>query len=208
MATLRNLAINKLREHGHTSIAAGVREMSYEPFTRPLDPLGVTSRNKDFGTVQGLSCGSREGFIGNREREPLLRHRPYVTPPERQVNHHERTRFGIISTSWYCRRPWRKRTAALPDGVTVEYGLSPPVPMSTFRKGLAEREDSWIGMLELVARARFYVCETFRPSAGIVRSSRRTLAVPATTPAMSCRQSRDSVKSSSFKECTEIDSTA
>ncbi|MFI1184499.1 ISAs1 family transposase [Streptomyces sp. NPDC020799] len=42
MATLRNLAINKLREHGHTSIAAGLREMSYEPFTRPLDLLGIT----------------------------------------------------------------------------------------------------------------------------------------------------------------------
>ncbi|WP_328624550.1 ISAs1 family transposase [Streptomyces sp. NBC_00353] len=41
MATLRNLAINKLREHGHTSIAAGLREMSYEPFTRPLDLLGI-----------------------------------------------------------------------------------------------------------------------------------------------------------------------
>ncbi|WP_432196768.1 ISAs1 family transposase [Streptomyces sp. bgisy027] len=41
MATLRNLAINRLREHGHTSIAAGLREMSYEPFTRPLDLLGV-----------------------------------------------------------------------------------------------------------------------------------------------------------------------
>ncbi|WP_225321036.1 ISAs1 family transposase [Streptomyces sp. HIT-DPA4] len=42
MATLRNLAINKLREHGHTNIAAGLREMSYQPFTRPLDLLGVT----------------------------------------------------------------------------------------------------------------------------------------------------------------------
>ncbi|MFD9631628.1 ISAs1 family transposase [Streptomyces violascens] len=41
MATLRNLAINKLREHGHTDIAAGLREMSYEPFTRPLDLLGI-----------------------------------------------------------------------------------------------------------------------------------------------------------------------
>ena len=41
MATLRNLAINKLREHGHTNIAAGLREMSYEPFTRPLDLLSI-----------------------------------------------------------------------------------------------------------------------------------------------------------------------
>ncbi|MFG2143682.1 ISAs1 family transposase [Streptomyces sp. NPDC048696] len=35
MATLRNLAINKLREHGHTNIAAALRKLSYEPFTRP-----------------------------------------------------------------------------------------------------------------------------------------------------------------------------
>lgn len=42
MATLRNLAINKLRQHGHTNIAAGLREMPYEPFTRPLGLLGVT----------------------------------------------------------------------------------------------------------------------------------------------------------------------
>jgi predicted transposase YbfD/YdcC len=41
MATLRNLAINELREHGHTNIAAGLRKMSYEPFTRPLDLLGI-----------------------------------------------------------------------------------------------------------------------------------------------------------------------
>ncbi|WP_329538369.1 ISAs1 family transposase (plasmid) [Streptomyces sp. NBC_01450] len=41
MATLRNLAINKLRENGHTNIAAGLRKMSYEPFTRPLDILGI-----------------------------------------------------------------------------------------------------------------------------------------------------------------------
>ncbi|TRO55733.1 ISAs1 family transposase [Streptomyces sp. IB201691-2A2] len=43
MATLRNLAINKLRENGHTNIAAGLREMSYEPFTRPLNLLGVAT---------------------------------------------------------------------------------------------------------------------------------------------------------------------
>ncbi|GAB2978172.1 hypothetical protein GCM10023080_049110 [Streptomyces pseudoechinosporeus] len=39
MATLRNLAINALREHGHTNIAAGLREMSYDSFRRPLDLL-------------------------------------------------------------------------------------------------------------------------------------------------------------------------
>ena len=41
MATLRNLAINTLRAAGHRNIAAGLRHTSYEPFTRPLDLLGI-----------------------------------------------------------------------------------------------------------------------------------------------------------------------
>ncbi|MFE5586175.1 ISAs1 family transposase [Kitasatospora sp. NPDC056531] len=41
MATLRNLAINTLRQHGRHNIAAGLRHASYEPFTRPLDLLGI-----------------------------------------------------------------------------------------------------------------------------------------------------------------------
>ncbi|MGA5699875.1 hypothetical protein [Peterkaempfera bronchialis] len=41
MATLRNLAINTLRQHGHRNIAAGLRHASYEPFTRPLDLLDI-----------------------------------------------------------------------------------------------------------------------------------------------------------------------
>ncbi len=41
MATVRTFAINALRAAGHTNIAAGLREMSYEPFTRPLDLLGI-----------------------------------------------------------------------------------------------------------------------------------------------------------------------
>ncbi|MGE7439491.1 hypothetical protein [Kitasatospora sp. NPDC001175] len=41
MATLRNLAINTLRQHGHCNIAAGLRHASYEPFGRPLDLLGI-----------------------------------------------------------------------------------------------------------------------------------------------------------------------
>ncbi|MEV0966514.1 ISAs1 family transposase [Streptomyces sp. NPDC049910] len=41
MATLRNLAINTLRAAGHHNIAAGLRHASYEPFTRPLDLLGI-----------------------------------------------------------------------------------------------------------------------------------------------------------------------
>ncbi|MBV6699500.1 hypothetical protein KV557_20775 [Kitasatospora aureofaciens] len=42
MATLRNLAINTLRKHGHRNIAAGLRHVSYDPFNRPLDLLGIT----------------------------------------------------------------------------------------------------------------------------------------------------------------------
>ena len=41
MATLRNLAINTLRDAGHHNIAAGLREVSYAPFVRPLDLLGL-----------------------------------------------------------------------------------------------------------------------------------------------------------------------
>ncbi|WP_372412136.1 ISAs1 family transposase [Streptomyces luteireticuli] len=41
MATLRNFAINILRDAGHRSIAAGLREVSYAPFARPLDLLAL-----------------------------------------------------------------------------------------------------------------------------------------------------------------------
>ncbi|MBT2459155.1 transposase [Streptomyces sp. ISL-86] len=41
MATLRNLAINTLRQHGHRNIAAGLRHVSYDPFNRPLDLLNI-----------------------------------------------------------------------------------------------------------------------------------------------------------------------
>lgn len=41
MATLRNLAVNTLRD-GRRSIAAGLRQASYQPFTHPLDLLGLT----------------------------------------------------------------------------------------------------------------------------------------------------------------------
>lgn len=41
MATLRNLAINTLRQHGHRNIAAGLRHVSYDPFRRPLDLLNI-----------------------------------------------------------------------------------------------------------------------------------------------------------------------
>ncbi|WP_436319330.1 ISAs1 family transposase [Streptomyces nigra] len=41
MATLRSFAISTLRATGHRSIAAGLREVSYMPFTRPLDLIGL-----------------------------------------------------------------------------------------------------------------------------------------------------------------------
>lgn len=41
MATLRSFAISILRTAGHHSIAAGLREVSYTPFTRPLDLIGL-----------------------------------------------------------------------------------------------------------------------------------------------------------------------
>ncbi|MFE0739243.1 hypothetical protein [Streptomyces sp. NPDC058855] len=41
MATLRSFAINCLRAAGHHNITAGLREMSYEPFTPPLALLGL-----------------------------------------------------------------------------------------------------------------------------------------------------------------------
>ncbi|MEH0638690.1 hypothetical protein QBA35_36420 [Streptomyces bottropensis] len=42
MATLHSFAINVQRAAGHANIPAGIREMSYEPFPRPLDLLGPT----------------------------------------------------------------------------------------------------------------------------------------------------------------------
>jgi predicted transposase YbfD/YdcC len=42
MATLRNHAINQLRAAGHDNIAAALRDVSYQPFTRPLELLGIT----------------------------------------------------------------------------------------------------------------------------------------------------------------------
>ncbi|MEV0638959.1 transposase [Streptomyces sp. NPDC050619] len=41
MATLRSFAINRLRAAGHHTIAAGLRDLPYEPFTRPLALLGL-----------------------------------------------------------------------------------------------------------------------------------------------------------------------
>ena len=41
MATLRSFAISTLRAAGHHSIAASLREVSYEPFTRPLNLIGL-----------------------------------------------------------------------------------------------------------------------------------------------------------------------
>jgi hypothetical protein len=41
MATLRSFAISTLRTAGHHSISAGLRELSYTPFTGPLDLIGL-----------------------------------------------------------------------------------------------------------------------------------------------------------------------
>jgi hypothetical protein len=41
MGTLRSHAINQLGAAGHTNIAAALRAMSYKPFHRPLDLLGI-----------------------------------------------------------------------------------------------------------------------------------------------------------------------
>ncbi|MGX8904721.1 hypothetical protein ACR820_05670 [Streptomyces netropsis] len=41
MTTLRNPAINTPHSTGHRNITAGPREVSYEPFTRPLTLLGI-----------------------------------------------------------------------------------------------------------------------------------------------------------------------
>lgn len=41
MATRRSFAICQLRVVSHANIAAGLREMSCEPFRRPLDLLGL-----------------------------------------------------------------------------------------------------------------------------------------------------------------------
>jgi predicted transposase YbfD/YdcC len=41
MATLRSFAISTLRAAGHRGIAASLREVSYAPFTRPLDLIGL-----------------------------------------------------------------------------------------------------------------------------------------------------------------------
>ncbi|MEY9842866.1 hypothetical protein [Streptacidiphilus sp. EB103A] len=37
MATLRNLAINTLRDAGYSNIAVGLRHVAYNAFNRPLD---------------------------------------------------------------------------------------------------------------------------------------------------------------------------
>jgi len=41
MATIRSLAINLFRTAGFNNIAAAIRDMSYDAFTRPLDLLGI-----------------------------------------------------------------------------------------------------------------------------------------------------------------------
>uniref|UniRef100_A0AAU1ICJ9 Uncharacterized protein n=1 Tax=Streptomyces sp. NBC_00180 TaxID=2903632 RepID=A0AAU1ICJ9_9ACTN len=40
MATLRNTTLERLRAAGATSTTGAVRDLSYEPFSAPLDLLG------------------------------------------------------------------------------------------------------------------------------------------------------------------------
>ncbi|MEU9897193.1 hypothetical protein AB0H69_38400 [Streptomyces phaeochromogenes] len=42
MATLRSLAVSTLRRAGHQNSAAALRHVSYQPFTLPLDLLGIS----------------------------------------------------------------------------------------------------------------------------------------------------------------------
>ncbi|MYR38117.1 hypothetical protein GTX14_18740 [Streptomyces sp. SID4944] len=42
MATLRSFAINRLRDAGHTNIAAGLRTTALRPCERPLALLGLS----------------------------------------------------------------------------------------------------------------------------------------------------------------------
>ncbi|MEU5307001.1 ISAs1 family transposase [Streptomyces noursei] len=70
MATLRNLAINTLREHGHTNIAAGLREMSLRTLHPAPRHPGRNSVTSNDTKVKGL-CNSpgdrarRLHFIGS-----------------------------------------------------------------------------------------------------------------------------------------------
>ncbi|MCX5233379.1 hypothetical protein [Streptomyces sp. NBC_00233] len=41
MATLRNTTLNRLRAANATNMTEAVRDLSYEPFTAPLDLLGI-----------------------------------------------------------------------------------------------------------------------------------------------------------------------
>jgi hypothetical protein len=40
-AALQNTALNRLRATGATNMTEAVRDLSYEPFTAPLDLLGI-----------------------------------------------------------------------------------------------------------------------------------------------------------------------
>jgi hypothetical protein len=42
MATLRSVAVSTLRRSGHQNSASALGHVSYQPFTRPLELLGIT----------------------------------------------------------------------------------------------------------------------------------------------------------------------
>lgn len=74
MATLRNTALNRLRATEATNMTEAVRDLSYEPFTAPLDLLGIprgpaqTSEKFDFARALGGRSGRRGGAGAERRR--------------------------------------------------------------------------------------------------------------------------------------------
>ncbi|MEU3192030.1 ISAs1 family transposase [Streptomyces sp. NPDC006992] len=85
MATLRNLAINKLRAHGHANIAAGLREMSYEPFpalsTSSASPRDQQLRH-DQGLLQQPWQSARVSLYHRRSRKTVAGCRPGAEIPQ------------------------------------------------------------------------------------------------------------------------------
>ncbi|MFF2518247.1 hypothetical protein [Streptomyces sp. NPDC058086] len=59
------------RENGHTNIAAGIREMSYQPFTRPLDLLGLTPWPSNYTKIERLcnNPGHRHAWDTERNND-------------------------------------------------------------------------------------------------------------------------------------------
>ena len=76
MATLRNLAVNTLRDAGHHSIVAGLRQISYAPFTHPLDLLTLarpapTHDHQNFESALSLAQ-HRVQLLNYRKQPPAF----------------------------------------------------------------------------------------------------------------------------------------